>query len=579
WTLTGTAAADELAGWVYRDIVFADGQFVTVQHHGHVRTSVDGVDWRLGDTLNAGAYRGQATVADSRFFVPALLATSADGAAWAPLETGGRVRSVGYGDGVYVAVGEGGLTLTSPDGLTWADPLPDRLPGLNAIASAGGGYVAVGRLGYSVTSPDGITWKPGPWSRNLLREWQAPNYVTLVYGNGRYVALDANGGKLETSTDGVTWRRTWDTGVPAPDGALIFAGGRFVAGTSGGLVISGDGETWQQVYPADRATFTGLAWDGAQYVAAVITGDTRRPLLLSSIDGEDWHVRTAPADRLLSLTYGADKFVALAMRTEGDRAGTVYLLTSRDGLEWTTGSDVPFQKVRYENGLFLANSTELYTSADGENWRAQPTATPVWGAAFLNGRLAVVGANGSVTLSEPVCGIFLDLPASDPACPAVQALVERKVVTGYPDGAFQPEGPVRRAELAKMLTLALGKAPLPDAPLAFTDTYGHWAAAHGYLQAAVDAGAMNGYPDGSFRPDGQVTRADLVKTVLAASDSQPAALKPTYSDVAPDAWYAGWVAAAEQAGLVGPGSHLWSGPTFAPDQPATRAEVVRLLVK
>jgi Lon protease-like protein len=136
-------------------------------------------------------------------------------------------------------------------------------------------------------------------------------------------------------------------------------------------------------------------------------------------------------------------------------------------------------------------------------------------------------------------------------------------------------------EQLKAIQKELGEgdeSPLPEGTLPFSDTAGHWAAAAGYLQAGVGAHALDGYPDGTFRPDGPVTRAELVKIVAAAA-GVPAAVDPTtYTDVPAEAWYAAWISRATAAGLIGPGA-LFAGDHFLPDQPATRAEAAMLLYK
>src|SRR5450759_4327117 len=70
--------------------------------------------------------------------------------------------AVTYSNGLYVAVGESGLLITSPDGHSWTAPSSGNYLGtpnsLNAIAYGNGEFVAVGDHGWTVTSPDGIHW-------------------------------------------------------------------------------------------------------------------------------------------------------------------------------------------------------------------------------------------------------------------------------------------------------------------------------------------------------------------------------------------------------------------------------------
>ena len=85
------------------------------------------------------------------------------------------------------------------------------------------------------------------------------------------------------------------------------------------------------------------------------------------------------------------------------------------------------------------------------------------------------------------------------AASAVLALKERGIVSGYPDGNFHPEDRVTRAEMAVMLAKAKHLASVPGAT-GFPDVpSGYWAA--GAIGAAKAAGYLQGYPDGSFRPE------------------------------------------------------------------------------
>jgi hypothetical protein len=175
------------------------------------------------------------------------------------------------------------------------------------------------------------------------------------------------------------------------------------------------------------------------------------------------------------------------------------------------------------------------------------------------------------------CGGFIS--ATDSACKAVMAVQQAHAIIGYPDGTFRPAAPVSRAEFAKMLMIVLGRSPAPNDPLAFSDTHGHWAGAQGYLQTAVATLAIAGYPDGTLRPDAQISRAELVKMVSAPAGIAPRSAASYYTDVALTDWFFAPVTAAARYGLIGRNavSPLWPGPALNPVQAATRAEAATLL--
>jgi hypothetical protein len=67
---------------------------------------------------------------------------------------------VTYGNGLFVAVGDGGTILTSPDGVNWTRGPRGRATRLFGVTYGNGLFVAVGRFGTILTSPDGVTWTP-----------------------------------------------------------------------------------------------------------------------------------------------------------------------------------------------------------------------------------------------------------------------------------------------------------------------------------------------------------------------------------------------------------------------------------
>lgn len=100
----------------------------------------------------------------------------------------------------------------------------------------------------------------------------------------------------------------------------------------------------------------------------------------------------------------------------------------------------------------------------------------------------------------------------------------------------------------------------------FSDTNGHWASTE--IAAAVEKGYSDGYPDGTFKPDGTVTRAEFAKLTAAALKLSPA------QSSTDNVWYQPYVDALVRAGLYGPGETqiIW-------DAPITRSEMAKIAVR
>ncbi len=108
-----------------------------------------------------------------------------------------------------------------------------------------------------------------------------------------------------------------------------------------------------------------------------------------------------------------------------------------------------------------------------------------------------------------------DVEGTDFATP-VDVLMSLKVVTGYPDGTFAPEGNVTRAEMATMIvkTLGLGDVANFVGASGFSDTTGHWA--DKYIAVVAGQKVVNGYPDGTFNPNAPVTFPEAITMIVRA---------------------------------------------------------------
>ncbi|MCM3272728.1 S-layer homology domain-containing protein [Paenibacillus elgii] len=128
---------------------------------------------------------------------------------------------------------------------------------------------------------------------------------------------------------------------------------------------------------------------------------------------------------------------------------------------------------------------------------------------------------------------FTDLPATHWAKEAIDQASASGLMDGYPDGSFKPEETITRAEMARIAD-RLTAASLQSTG-SFTDTAGHWAEAS--IGKAKAAGILNGYADGSFRPDQKLTRAEtvtIINKLLGRQDFGSASMK--WSDVQEGHW-------------------------------------------
>lgn len=123
---------------------------------------------------------------------------------------------------------------------------------------------------------------------------------------------------------------------------------------------------------------------------------------------------------------------------------------------------------------------------------------------------------------------------------AISTLSNAGIVTGYNDGTFRPNQPITRGEMAKIIA---NFANLKSGGKTFTDLAGHWSKS--YVELAAGNGWIAGYPDGSFRPDQKITRAETVTMINRVLDRVPAkesrllsrSIMLTFPDNKPGDWY------------------------------------------
>ena len=136
---------------------------------------------------------------------------------------------------------------------------------------------------------------------------------------------------------------------------------------------------------------------------------------------------------------------------------------------------------------------------------------------------------------------FTDVAAEKWCNNAISTLFSMGIIDGYGDGAFRPDGPITRAAFTKM-AVNFFDYHVKDYDGRFTDVEGDaWYA--GYIQAAAELKLIEGFDDGTFRPDDYITRAQacaiINRTLGRVPDADRMSIRPlvTWPDCDEDAWY------------------------------------------
>jgi len=159
---------------------------------------------------------------------------------------------------------------------------------------------------------------------------------------------------------------------------------------------------------------------------------------------------------------------------------------------------------------------------------------------------------------------------------AITRLVGQGVLEGYEDGTFQPANPVNRAEALKIILLGMGVTVEEgsSAGLVFSDTaQDDWF--YNYVSTGVSLGIVQGYNDGTFKPEQTVNRAEAMKMLLKAGEISVGSASAAFDDTPADAWFAAYASYAKTWNIQPPQTDgLWH-----PEEDITRANLAEMVYR
>lgn len=265
-----------------------------------------------------------------------------------------------------------------------------------SVIYGNGKFVAVARDSTNgAYSPDGITWTEMLMPAN--RDWKS-----VTYGNDKFVAVASDSVNGAYSTDGINWT---EMTLPASQSwiSVTYGDGKYVAVASSKSdkgAYSTDGITWTQMSMSTSQSWQSVTYGDGKFVAVAYNSKKGA----YSTDGITWTEMTLTAGHNWRITYGNDKFVAVAV----DWADGAY---STDGITWTK-MFMPESKfwssVTYGDGKFVAvssDSNKVAYSTDGINWTGMSM------PAGHNGVSVTYGDGKFVAVSSGVNGVYWNVAA------------------------------------------------------------------------------------------------------------------------------------------------------------------------
>ena len=148
-------------------------------------------------------------------------------------------------------------------------------------------------------------------------------------------------------------------------------------------------------------------------------------------------------------------------------------------------------------------------------------------------------------------------------------------IVGYPDGTVQPNGKITRAEVATIFFRLLSD-DTREAFWSSTNSYSDVTADKWYNNAVSTLsrlGVISGYPDGTFRPDASITRAEFAKIAVSFCKYGSTTYSGCFSDVKASDWFSTCVETARNSNLIAG----YPDGTFRPNNAITRAEACTIV--
>lgn len=168
--------------------------------------------------------------------------------------------------------------------------------------------------------------------------------------------------------------------------------------------------------------------------------------------------------------------------------------------------------------------------------------------------------------------IFPDLPSDLEKANSIEHLYHMGIISGYPDGSFKPQGNVTRAEFSKMLYVSGNMTDDLESPIVFNDVMdSHWA--KGYIYTLATKEIVNGKGAGRFDPEGTITVGEVLTIISRAFDTYGETYSYPYG--LEDHWSNSYFIEAVNQGVVKPTDDFFY--PYMPDRKATREECALLL--
>ena len=429
------------------------------------------------------------------------------------------------------------------------------------------------------------------------------NASTVV--NGKTLQMNATVLPVNANDPSVTWSVASGTG----SGTISSSG--LLKGTKGGTVTvtaiakDGSGIKGSKLInvTAEAVAVTTITVSGSNNASTVLNGKTlQMNATVLPKNANDSSVTWSVASGTGTATISSSGLL------KGTKAGTVTVTAKADDGSGINGSQeitVTKEEVVVSD-ITVSGKDDVTTLINGEtlqmmatvlpedatdpnvSWSVTPgtgsgTIDPITGlltgtgvgTVTVTATNEVSGVSGTiiVTVNETVVPPVIELSDISDCWAAtnIKALVDAGAITGYPDGSFKPDNNISRAEFAVVLVKAFNLES--EGGKVFADTADHWA--QDYIATAQALGIVNGYDNDYFGPNDLITREQMAIMIVKAAKLEDQSSETAFSD---DNEISTWAKSGISTALAHQIITGYPDNTFIPQGSATRAEAVTAIV-
>ena len=378
-------------------------------------------------------------------------------------------------------------------------------------------------------------------------------YVKLVYGGVEYAITTDNGTLKVRSTTGdedygsvVEWERyvpRGESGVVAPEGTTYYINDSTVkvSDDAGVMLLFDDIIEQNSASVSNTQLLINRADSELGGASATRRYEAKYLDLVDTNNGNAW----VAADENITVYWPLPA---------GTGRNTSFTLLHFEGLHREMGVDV------IESGINSCDVTPVTVENTGTH---------------VKFTVSTAGFSPFILVWDEYNTPITPIPEPDNSPVGLNTEDHVAYIIGYEDGTVRPGANITRAEVAtiffRLLTDETRESYWSQSS-GFTDVAsGAWY--NNAVSTLTRAGILDGYEDGSFRPNASITRAEFTKIAVSFFKHVGGASSNPFNDVPDSAWYAEFVKAAAELGLI----DGYEDGTFRPNAPITRAEACTIV--